>query len=79
VEALVHHLAADFVQYLSGIFAEFGKRMVGRSVASLLERKLHRAIRQGREEGVDLVNQTMAEAPASFGIEVEAHKYAILD
>ena len=50
-----------------------------RPVRSLLDRKLNRTVGQRREEKIDLVNQTIAEAPASFGIEVEAPYDVILD
>jgi hypothetical protein len=79
VETLIHHFTADFVQHRRRIFAKFGERMVNRSVAALLKRKLHGAIRQGRVKAIDLVNQTIAKTPASFGIEVEAHRHLILD
>jgi len=51
--------------------------MVKRPVAALLERQLHRTIRQGREEGVNLVDQTVTQPPPGFGVEVEAHRHSI--
>ena len=48
------------------------------SIAPLIQRKLYRAIWQGREKGVDLVNQAITEAPTGLGVEVEAHSDSIL-
>jgi hypothetical protein len=79
VKSLVHHLTANLVKHLSSIFTQLRKRIVQRSIAAPLERELHWPVRQGREEGVNLVNETIAQPPASVGVEVEAHKHLILD
>ena len=78
MKTLVHHLAANFIEHFAGIFTQLRKGIVQWSIAALLERELHWAIRQGREKGVNLINQTIAEPPASVGVEVEAHKHSIL-
>src|SRR6266849_6542414 len=73
MEALIDHLAADFLKHFGGILTYFRKRVRERAVGALLGGKLHRTIRQGREKSVDLVDEAVAETPARFRIEVEAH------
>src|SRR5712692_5282340 len=73
MEALIDHLTADFVEHFGGVLAYFRKRIRERAVGALPGGKLHWTIRQGREESIDLVDEAVAETPARFRIEVEAH------
>jgi hypothetical protein len=48
------------VKHLLRIFSVLWERIVKGPVGSLIKGQLHRAIGQGRKEGVDLVNQPVA-------------------
>jgi hypothetical protein len=78
MKTFIDHLAKDFVEYLVSVFAMLGQDIVQSSERPLLGRKLHRAVGQGSEETVDLINEVVAKTAASGGVQVEAHDSLIL-
>ncbi len=73
IEALVHHLTADFIQHFARIFADFRQSVVQCSECTFVRGKLHVAVGKGREVSVYLIDQKIAQSAAGFGIKFEVH------